>query len=149
MLLENLGEELLHRFPRTVVGIWVVGGAFGIIPARVPIRKAMHRAAVRDQLPVHAGLAHFALKRRDFLRGHERIIRAVQSEDFAFDLLRVIGVGRGQPAVKTDNAGQFRAAAGEFERRGAAETIADGGDSAACRCARVASRPPVPPHAGA
>src|SRR6266496_5969566 len=81
-LLEYLGEECLHRFPRTTVGLLVVGRAFGIVVARSPVGETVHRTAVIDQLPVHSGLSHFLFERRHVLRRGKRSVRGATPQHF-------------------------------------------------------------------
>ena len=46
-LLQSFNEEILHCLPRTMIRFFVVGCAFGIIVARVPISEAVNGAAIR------------------------------------------------------------------------------------------------------
>ena len=48
----KVAKKRLHRFPRPLIGLGVVGHAFRLVAARLGIREAMHRAAVHDQLPI-------------------------------------------------------------------------------------------------
>src|ERR1035437_4423344 len=102
-LLKNLGEELLHVRPRTLVGAFVVGRAFGIVVARHRLREAVDRAAVFIETPVDLGFTQFFFKRGQIFRRLRRIIRAVAREDFTFDILAVGRRWRIKAAVKTDN----------------------------------------------
>ena len=57
-----------------------------------------------------------------------RVERAVADEDFGFDGVGCGGVFCVEAAVDADDAGDGRAAAGEFEDGHAAEAVADSGD---------------------
>jgi hypothetical protein len=128
LLLEELRKKILHRFPGAFIGFLIVRGAFRIIAACTPISEAMDSAPIADQLPIRLGLAHFFLESADFSRRNKGIIGAMKGEHLAFDGLGVFGFGRAQCSVKTDDAIEVGAAAGEFQNRGATEAISDGGD---------------------
>lgn len=85
-------KKLFHVFPRAFVRAFVILRAFHAAVG-VPIGEAVDGTALFDQLPVHTGVTHFALKSSDVFFRHERIIRAVQGEDFAFDVLALLGLG--------------------------------------------------------
>lgn len=89
----------------------------------------MARAAVQDELPVHAGLAHFVLERGDHLGRRGRIVRAVEHEHLGLDVLRILRIRRVEPAVEADHPGHVRAAAREFQRHRASEAVADRRDA--------------------
>ena len=139
---KDLGEEQLHILPRAFVRPLVVFRAFHAAIG-VPVGEAVHGAAIFDELPVHTGVAQLVFKGRDIFGGHERIVRAMQREHLASNVFPVLGPGRIQRAVKTDDARDLCAAAGQFNDRRPAETIADGGDAfgSTNRCWRNVSNP--------
>src|SRR5262249_3509737 len=127
--LEDLGEEIFHRIPRAVVGVFVVCSAFGIVVAGIPIGEGMDRTAIGDQLPVDAALAHFFFERGYFRGRNIRVVSAMEGEDLGFDVFCVFRLRAAEAAVETDNPREIGAAPGQFEHGGAAETITDGSDS--------------------
>src|SRR5580704_15737841 len=94
------------------------------------LSEGMDSTAVEGNLPVHFGIAHLLFKSVQISRFLERIICAGEDEHLAFDVFAVGGRRRIESTMKADDAVQLRAAAGQFDHRRAAETIADGGDAA-------------------
>ncbi len=74
---ENLIKKSTHCDPRPCVGLHVVGSWLRMIRLEAPIRKAMHRISIADQLPIHFCIAHLFLKGEHFDFRHDRIVRAM------------------------------------------------------------------------
>lgn len=128
LLGKDFSEKGFDGAPGAGVAGGVVGDA-GDIPF-VLVGEAVDGLAIDHELPVGVGGFHFVGERGDLSERDVRIKRAVANEDFGFD-----GVGRGgilrvEAAVDADDAGDGRAAAGEFEDGHAAEAVADRGDTA-------------------
>src|SRR5512138_2418284 len=104
----------------------IVSGAFGVVVACALVREGMHGVAVGDELPIDFRIAHLLFEPLDFLRRHERIVRAMAGEDFSFDVSRVRGSWTAEPAMKAHDPFYVCAAARQFQHRRAAKTIADG-----------------------
>src|SRR5262245_61246052 len=65
LLRKHLREQILHRFPRSFVGVFVVGhsgNAFGVC---VGIGETVDRAGVVDHLPIDLGPFESSSKRLD------------------------------------------------------------------------------------
>src|SRR5262249_37260751 len=100
-LFENLGEEACHFVPRALVRLLTVGHAFGTIVAGHRLGERVNGSTIKNDLPVHAALAHFVFKRVDVLRRGKTIVGTVQHQHLAFDVLAVVRMGRIQAAMET------------------------------------------------
>ena len=111
-----------------MVGLGVVGHSLLGVVAVVGIGEAVDCAAVEVDLVIDLALLHFLDELVDFFEFDEGVEVAGTAEDLALDVLRVFGGGGGEAAVEGDDAQYVGAAAGQFQRGGAAEAVADGGD---------------------
>lgn len=89
----------------------------------------MHRAAVCDENIIHAGAPHFMMKRFDVSGRHERIIGAVQHQNFRLYVLCILWSRRVEPAMKAHDSENIRTASRQFQDCGTPETISDRRDS--------------------
>ena len=94
------------------------------------------------------GVLHLVLERRHLLGGNKRIVRAVQHQHLALDVLGVGRSRRTEAAVEAHNADEVGAAAGQLESGEPAEAVPHGHERArACdrgrETAQGGARPPA------
>src|SRR5262245_48527176 len=106
---EELQEKALDSDRRAGMGGMVVGYAGH--PGCTLVRKAVHRAAVDNELPVGAGFPHFLYERRNVGHGNMRVERAVANQNSGVDRTRSSRLDRGEAAMNAHNSSQRRAAA--------------------------------------
>jgi len=110
------------------------------------VGEGVHRAAVDVQLPVDPAGPHLLLEGPPLSALHHRIVGPDQGQHLARDVAGVLGVHGGEARMEADDRLEVGSAAGQFQRQGAAEAEADGGQTrrVGARLGRNLSRPAVP-----
>ena len=87
----------------------------------------MDRAGILDELVVHVGGLHLGFEGGDVLRGHVRVVGAMEGEDLRLDILTVGRGRRVEAAMETHDALHVGTGTGQLDDGRAAEAVAGGG----------------------
>src|ERR1700687_6103950 len=80
-LFEDRAKKILHRLPRAMVRLLVIGERGDMVFAGIGIGKTVLGAAIDIELPIGAGLAHLVLERLYLRWRCKWIVRSVAGQD--------------------------------------------------------------------